>query len=265
MLSDLIASLTAAVSSAHRALGYLDEALDMRRRSRINRAAWQPHLDSTRAFVLAAAEKCPDRGCVVVLGSGLLLDLPLAELSAMFERVVLSDVVCLPETRRRIRAFRNVAYRELDVTGLAEQLAVMRRQGRQQLPEPAPPSMHEEEDLVVSLNILSQLWVVPRAFAGQRSPLLDPGQVDEWCGRIVESHYAWLRSLPCPVCLIADHEAVKRDRSGVVISRSSTVFGLGLPPTGRTWTWNIAPITQANPHASKELTVGAWFFPGPSA
>jgi hypothetical protein len=87
--------------------------------------------------------------------------------------------------------------------------------------------------------------------------------VDEWCARIVETHYRWLRSLSCDVCLIADHESVKRDGSGAVISRSSTVYGLDLPRPDEEWTWDIAPISRTNLHTAKELTVGAWHFRGP--
>lgn len=260
MLSDLIASFTTAISPAHRSLGYLDEMLDMRRRSRVNRQAWQPHLDRTRAFVLSAAARCAKRGRAVILGSGLLLDVPLPELSGLFREVVLQDVACLPEVRNKLKQYRNVSFSERDVTGLSEKLLQNKRRGVLQLPEALPPADSADADLVVSLNILSQLWVVPRAFVGRHLRQIDPGQVDDWCARITETHVAWLRSLPSPVCMIADVEAVKRDAGGGVISRASTVFGLELPERDETWTWNIAPLGKGNRHASKELTVGAWFF-----
>lgn len=260
MLSDLIASFTTPLSPAHRALGYLTETLDMRRRARSNRAAWQPHLDRTRNALLSSAEKCRGRNRIVLLGSGLLLDLPLAELSGMFAEVVLQDVVCLRETRSFIRQFRNVTFVEQDVTSLAEDLYRTRGQGLRALPQVPRPAHPDRPDLVVSLNILSQLWVVPRAYVGQNLKHHAPEEVDEWCGRIVAAHYRHLRSLPCAVCLVADFEAVKRDRTGAVVSRASTVYDLELPKPDEQWTWNIAPISRANPHTSKELIVGAWNF-----
>ena len=261
MLSDLIVSLMTQISPAHRALGYLDEMLDMRRRARINRTAWQTHLDHSRQFVLSSARRCTRKDKIVVLGSGLLLDVPLAELSETFGEVILQDVVCLPEARKQIGRFRNVLFIEHDVTGLAEPLHRNCQQGFPRLPETVPPAAAcGSASLVVSLNILSQLWVVPRAYIGRQLRQFDPGEVDDWCVKVVEAHYAWLCSLPCAVCLVADHEAVKRDSAGNVISRTSTVFGLPLPNADVTWTWDIAPITQQNPHASKELLVGAWNF-----
>jgi len=261
MLSDLTASFTTSLAPAHRALGYLDETLDMRRRARINREAWRPHLDNSRQFVLSSAHRCSNRDKIVILGSGLLLDVPLAELSETFREVVLKDVVCLPEVRKQLTTYGNVTFVGHDVTGLAERLHRNSRQGIIQLPDFAPSvAASDGASLVVSLNILSQLWVVPRAFIGRHLRQIDLEQVDDWCARIVERHYAWLRSLPCDVCLIADHEAVKRDVTGIVISRTSTVFGLQLPQADVSWTWDIAPIGKQNPHASKELIVGAWNF-----
>jgi len=262
LFSDLIASYTTAIAPAHRALGYLDEALDMRRRARINRTAWQPHLDNTRRFVLSAAEQCRDRGKAVILGSGLLLDVPLAELSALFKGVVLKDVVCFPEIRNRISRCRNARFVEHDITGLAERLYGLRQQVFRHLPEPRRARADEDHDagLVVSLNILSQLWVVPRAFIGQSHRLFAAEEVDEWCGRIVAAHYDYLRSLSCDVCLVADHGSVKRDPAGHIISRTSSVYGLELPPPDSSWAWDIAPLGKGNPHTSKELIVGAWRF-----
>ena len=260
MLSDLIDYLTTPCSPFIRRMGYLNEAIEMRGRSLLHAAAWKPHLDNTRSFILSSAEKCRNRSKAVILGSGLLLDVPLAEISSMFREVVLMDVVCLREVRKQIRTYHNVSFIECDVTNTAEQLYQNGLKGIDDLPESVPsvPGLGQDCGLVVSLNILSQLWVVPRAYASQRMRGLDEYAVDEWCGRIVATHYAYLWSLHCDVCLVADHEFVKRNSEGMVISRGSTVFGLELPRPDASWTWNIAPIGEASRAFSKELIVGAW-------
>ncbi len=261
MLSDLLAAFTTPLSPPFRALGYLDEMLAMRRRARRNREAWQPHLENTRRFVLSSAEKCRGRARAVILGSGLLLDVPLAELSELFRDVVLTDVVCLPEIRKRISRHRNVTFIEHDAAGIAERLHQMHRSGTTNLPEPASPArVCDGASFVVSLNILSQLWVVPRAYIGRHFRAVAPEQTEEWCGRIVESHYTSIRAVPRDVCLVGDYEFVKRDRAGNVIGRGSTVCGLTLPGPDAAWTWTIVPIGKDSPHASKELLVGGWQF-----
>jgi hypothetical protein len=241
-------------------MGYLDEAIAMRGRYRRNRASWQPHLENTRSFVLSAADRCRNRSTVVILGSGLLLDVPLAELSNLFREVVLMDVVCLPEVRRHISGYDNVRFVEHDATSIAERLYNNGRDGLPELPEASPVSSEINEDtgLVVSLNILSQLWVVPRTYAARHLRGIPEDRGDEWCRGIVEAHYQFLQSLSCNVCLVADHEFVKRDREGGVVSRASTIFGLTLPEPHASWTWNIASRGKSYPYLSKELNVGAW-------
>jgi hypothetical protein len=259
MRFDLIATLTTRLSPPLRALGYLDETLAMRRRARANHDAWQPHLENTRRFVLASAEKCRSRNKIVILGSGLLLDVPLAELAGMFREVVLADVVCLPEVSKCIKGHRNVRFIEYDVTGVAGPLYRNVRGGASALPEPAATIVeHGDADLIVSLNILSQLWVVPRAYAARHLRNIPSELVEDWCGQTVEAHYAALRALDCDVCLVGDHEYVKRDDKGDIISRGSTVYDLKLPEPDASWTWNIVPIGKDSPHASKELLVGGW-------
>jgi hypothetical protein len=240
-------------------MDYLYEAIAMRGRYRRNRAAWTPHLDNSRQFVLSAADRCRNRRTVVVLGAGLLLDVPLDALSSLFREVVLVDIVFLPEVRRRIRPFGNVRLVQHDVTGTARGLYDAIRLGSRHLPEAAPllPELQEAVGLVVSLNILSQLWVVPRAYALKKLPDLDAELIDDWCGHIVTSHYDFLESLPCSVCLVADHEFVMRDREGGIVSRGSTIAGLSLPAPDASWKWDIVPKGEER-HCSKELIVGAW-------
>jgi hypothetical protein len=260
MLLDLFTHLTTSCSPCVRRLGYLDETIAMRSRYRRNKAAWRTHLDNTCAFVLAAAEKVRNRNKVVVLGSGLLLDVPCAELSAMFREVVLMDVVCLPEVRRQIRGYGNVSFIEYDVTNIAERLYTNRQQGIHELPKAVPITSEIEKNagLVISLNILSQLWVVPRTYASTHRPAIPHEQIEDWCRQIVESHYASLASMSCDVCLVADHEFVKCDHGGSIISRASTLYGLVLPEPDATWTWNIVPAGNDGRSSSKELIVGAW-------
>ena len=260
MLLDLFTHLTTSCSPYVRRLGYLDETISMRRRSRRYRTAWQPHLDNTRRFVLAVADRIQNRDKVVVLGSGLLLDVPLAELSAMFREVVLMDIVCLPEVHRQIKGYGNVSFVEHDVTAVAERLYTNRLQGIPELPKavPAPSEFYKDAGLVISLNILSQLWVVPRTFASTQRPALPHDLVEDWCRQIVESHYASLASMSCDVCLVADQEFIKRDKGGSIISRASTLYDLRLPDPDASWTWNIVPAGNDGRSSSKELIVGAW-------
>jgi hypothetical protein len=264
MLLDLFTAFTTPGSPYLRRMGYVDEAIAMRGRYRRRRAAWQPHLENTRRFVLSSAQQCQTRNKVTVLGSGLLLDLPLAELASLFREVVLMDVVCLREVRKKIKRYGNVTFIEQDVTNIAERLYKNKQQRIYDLPEAAAARLigAEESDMVVSLNILSQLWVVPRSCAVTPLPRATEEQLDDWCGQIVERHYASLRSMPNAVCLVADYEFVKRDHEGKIFSKGSTIGGLVLPQPEESWVWNIEPLQEDSQFNSKELRVGAWHFAG---
>ncbi len=263
MLPDLFTSLAVRCSPYVRYMGYLDEAIAMRRRHRKRSRAWQPHLDKSRRFVLSTAEKCTTRNKAVVLGSGILLDLPLAELASLFQQVILVDIVCLPQVRKEIKNYSNVTFVERDITNIAEKLYRNKQERRHDLPDPAAGSWLQEEkaDLVVSLNILSQLWVVPRSYVLDPLPYVAEEQLDDWCRRIVEDHCATLRSSSSDICLLADFEFVKRDREGTIISSGSTVGGLTLPRPDESWTWHIEPLLCSSQFHSRELTVGAWHIP----
>lgn len=260
MLHEIFTYLTTPCPAYVRRLRYLYEIIAMRARHQRNRAAWRPHLANTRAFVLAAAERCGNRDSVAVYGAGLLLDVPLAELASRFGQVYLLDIVFLREARRQAQRYGNVTLVQHDATNVAEALCLGSRQGVRDLPEPDPalPECARRADLVVSLNLLSQLWVLPRAHARSHLEDLDEARLDAWCGRIVAAHYARLQSLEHRVCLVADHTCVERDAAGMVVHKGSTVHDLQLPAPDAEWTWNLAPIGEGDRERSTELLVGAW-------
>jgi hypothetical protein len=243
-----------------RHMDYLYEIIAMRSRHMRNQTSWMPHLQNTRRFILSAAKRCQNRNKVIILGSGLLLDVPLLELTSMFREVVLADIVFLPEVQRAVKKNVNVTLLPLDMTSMAQKLYENVQRGIRELPEAAPSlnALDEDAGLVVSLNLLSQLWVVPRTYVLKKLRGLEEEELDDWCGRIVSSHYAFLQSLSCDVCLITDFEFIKLDKNGVIVSQGSTIFNLRLPAPKESWTWSIAPMSGYRGYLSKELNVGAW-------
>lgn len=260
MLHELLTHLTTPCPPHVRRLRYLYETIGLRARHRRHRRAWQPHLENSRAFVLAAADRCEHHGSVAVYGAGLLLDVPLAELAQRFDHVYLLDLVYLRETRRRARRHPNVTLVEHDATNVAAAFLDHVRHGRAGFPDatPAPPECVCRADLVVSLNLLSQLPVMPREYALDHVERLDMAQLDAWCARVIAAHHAMLRTLDGGVCLIADHSYVKRDRAGTIVDSGSTVHGLTLPEPDAAWTWPVAPLGESDRDTATELTVGAW-------
>lgn len=255
MLHEAYLYLTTQCPAHVRGTGYLYEAIALTGRYARNRTNWQPHLKNSRKFVLSAAERCLDRELIVVLGAGLLLDIPLNELSDMFREVMLLDIVFLPGIRRALKRYDNVRLVEHDLTGVAKRLY----RGRD-LPEAAPavPRIMEWAGLVVSLNILSQLAVVPREYIKNHLKGIDIGLLDAWCRHIVSAHYESMRSLSCPVCLVSDFRYTLRDSQGLALEQGSTIEGIELPEPDVCWDWDIAPLGELTRSYSRMLDVGAW-------
>ena len=238
-LSDSIKCLT--VPYHLRAMGYVRELKALGARRNRCQSAWQPHLENTRAIILEAAELCPEKGKALIIGSGLLFDIPLLELSQRFKEVVLVDIIHLWRVRRQIARYPNVHLLQLDVTGIVAQIHRMAR-GRQpvQIPQYQPGFfLNDGFDLVVSANILSQLPVIPNGYMSRRIKTWSDDHLADFSRRLVENHLHWLASFPGLVCLIADLERLKYDGSKL-ISREESLWGISLPPGGREWRWNLA-------------------------
>lgn len=221
-----------------RRLGYLRESVSLLSRSRRCRAAWAPHLSAAQAVVREAFADLR-RGRAVVLGSGLLDDVPLAELAAAFERVLLVDAVHPWPARLRARRYGNVALATADLTGTEDWLL-----GHGPVAADPLAALCEGADFVVSANLLSQLPILPiDRFESRGLPV-----PDGLGARIVTDHLAALDRLKARVCLIADVMEREEDRGGAVTDRLDLMHGVTLPETAHAWDWELAPFGEAARH-----------------
>jgi hypothetical protein len=193
-----------------------------------------------------AAQGCPFRRRVIVLGSGLLEDIPLDYLQEQFEEVFLVDVVHLREVRQQAAAYPGVRLIEQDISGLARPLLAMNRRSTE-LPEPRAviPQLNAETDLVISANMLSQLCIVPLNYAVERFSFSDDAYI-EWCQQIIHSHIDSLLGSGARVCLITDLVHVETDRRGREIRREDMLFGVSLPDAAWLWDWELAPLGEVS-------------------
>ena len=209
-------------------------------RYRRHRGAWQPHLEATKQVILEAVAACPGRESVAVLGSGALLDVPLGEILAAFRRVVLVDVAHPWRVRLRAALTPRVALLDADLTGIGGAVSPG-------MEPPAPPDLPAvcEADLVISLNLMSQLAYVPVSQLERLGQTEE--QTDDFAGALVRAHLDWLRRLPGRVCLVTDVKRIVLDPQGGVIGEIDPLYGLSLPEGGTEWNWDIAPIGEMAP------------------
>ena len=123
MLAELALRLATPAARMTRKLGLVTESVALWSRGLRQRRAWAGHHARCRAVVAQAIAELPERRTAVILGSGLLRDIPLGLLCANFERVLLVDAVHLPQIRLRMRFRRNVTLLTRDLTGIMGWLA----------------------------------------------------------------------------------------------------------------------------------------------
>ena len=202
-----------------------------------------------------AIARTPRRRTALVLGSGALLDLPLAELAGAFRRVVLVDVVHPWRARIASRGVANVTRVTDDVTGVLDAVS----NGETASPRPYHRIDDPEVDLVVSLNLLSQLPVIPvRSLDGK----VGPEPLTAMAQDLVRSHLADLDRSRASTLLVSDVERVVVSRDGREVERNSLIADLAEPAHDREWWWDIAPAPEADPETSESRRVVARFVPG---
>ena len=224
-------------------LGYFDYQQGLIERHLKQEGGWDSHLARCRNFILKAAEFYkPEK--ITVMGSGWLLDLPLAELLEITGSVTLTDIVHPPEVIRQVSSLSNVKLSTEDITGgLIENIWHETRKAPlfgklKSLDGIEIPQFKFREDpgLLISLNIMSQLEVLPvrylktRTHAGEEELLKFRAAVQERHLELLHNHKS---------VLLTDTNEIFTDRSGGKTDVRSVVIDL---PEGRMkeeWEWDF--------------------------
>jgi len=260
MIIELLKHITTSTPEYVKKMGYLREVIAIEHRFKRCKKEWKEHLELSKQTILDSLSLCIHNKRVVILGSGFLLDLPLRELSNTFEEVVLVDILHMPSVREAVSIFSNVVLITSDITGLAEKLYISRPKPEGSLPQSEPflPYCDDDCSLVISLNILSQLPIIPSHYLMNDLKWKESEKLLCWSNQIMLDHYKALNHLKIPVCLISDYEMVYIDKKGNEIDRQITVPFLAKAKPYNQWRWNIAPIGIESRKYAVELIVSAF-------
>ena len=146
---------------------YLSDQQGIMRRYIREKENWDLHLKKSKSFILKAAET-KQKGKMVVLGSGWLLDLPLDDLSKQFKEIILVDIVHPKQILRKIENYSNVTTIKADITGglinfIYHTLKTDKKKKQKTLLTSAELfsfSLPENTDFVISLNVMCQLHII---------------------------------------------------------------------------------------------------------
>lgn len=236
MLLEAFKHFTTPCAPHLKSMGYLRELIALDSRYTRCQSAWHPHLENTKSVITDAVDATSNRNKVVVLGAGILSDVPIKKLSDRFESVLLVDVCFLNKTRRHLKGFSNVVLATSDITDVAAQLHAGAP------PKPSIPAEISlaDADLVISANILSQLPIIPTEYYQQIKPSIDHDTVYTFGRKIVANHLAYLKTCPGHICLISEIERQYCNRDHTT-KTEDPLWGYDLGLNGKEWFWDLAP------------------------
>jgi hypothetical protein len=262
MLLEWLESLATPCPRDLRDLGYRTELIAIGARHRRCRTAWADHIAHSRRAVLDAMRLTKRRRTAVVLGSGRLLDVPLAELAREFERVVLVDALHPLVSRLRARRYANVELQVADITGTTAALHRLKPGDKLPAPQPLPLLEAPDVDFVVSLNLLSQLGVLPAEWIERRLGAKAASAAEVFAAALTRAHLDDLARCAAAVCLITDIELQYVGPDGATVERHSSVYDVAPPPSVAEWVWPIAPAPEDHPTISEQRRVIVAHNPG---
>ncbi len=204
---------------------------------------WDSHLEHCRKFINRALEHFKPE-CVTVLGSGWLLDLPLAEMLERTGKVYLVDIIHPPQVLKQAGELENVILVEQDISGglIGE---IWKRTGNINLFrkirsfEPLDiPEFKTDFDpgYVISLNLLTQLesqlidWL-------EKKTAMNGEELMSMRKRIQESHLGYLRKHRS--LLITDYEEIVTKKSGEATTIPTLFVTLPEGLFSEKWTWDF--------------------------
>lgn len=256
MLLEALKYLNTPCAPHFKSMGYLHELIAMEGRYNRCRTAWQSHLEQTKSVIKDAIRHTAGSDKAIVLGAGILSDIPLHALSTHFKTVELLDICFLKSTKKKAQQYRNVQLRAADITGLVADL-----HANAVIPPPSIPDNLEltNADLVISANILSQLPVIPILYLQKKNQGLGQAELTAFEQDVIQSHIELLNRCTGTICLVTEVERTFLN-DGQVIESEDMLSGFELGIEGHSWFWDLAPKGEASPdYAIRNRVIGEYW------
>ncbi|GKT12076.1 MAG: hypothetical protein ISEC1_P1050 [Thiomicrorhabdus sp.] len=220
-------------------MGFLKEAIEMEARASRCQQSWSAHYQNCQKAIISAANRSLQKRTVLVLGAGSLNDVPLGVLSKQFEKVILVDLVFLKSARRLAAQFGNIDLVEHDITESLKWIV----NGQPLVQAPDAWLNNDEIDLVVSLNLITQLPLIPARWLINEFDLPEV-DADVIGKQLIFAHLHYLRMFHGEVCLIADRTGIEFDAQGNETDRFDPWWDVEPPKPEQSWEWGIIPLGE---------------------
>ena len=247
LFTPLIEHLTTIPPASTRAMGYVREISGIRKRYLRVRDAWAPHVEQCRAVILRGMDLAPQHRKAVILGAGLMHDVPLDELCRRFREVILVDIYHPLSSRWSTRRHANLRRVTADITNTVAEAYRVAWDRDEPLPASVPRLFLDdpEVDFTASVNLLSQLPCMPMTYL-QQQHVHSREKILEYSRGLLRAHMEYLRRLPGVVTLITDVRRLKYTLMNQLVEDKDLFFDVPPPASEITWEWRLAPCPEAD-------------------
>ncbi|MTI11297.1 hypothetical protein [Curvivirga aplysinae] len=268
MILEILSYITSPAPKWAKKLGYLTESIGIEARYERCKDAWASHLENSKQAIRDAAKTCTLKRTALIVGSGPGYDLPLEELANDFNTIILLDAVHPKYMKSRVKKLhKEIGHEKVilfsgDITELCDRLI----QDPNQIPVVGLPSLYHgfpDIDLVVSLNIASQLSISPTTWL-QSHGVDNDEAITKFGHDMVAAHLQWMLKFEKAIkLLICDRQWVTKEiLQGRVLERIDPLDGVKMPRPDKLWNWQICPVEEMpkadrNANLSRENVVGA--------
>ncbi len=235
--------------------GYAYQNVSLKFRSKRCSAAWQGHLGQCHMLVRQELQRVKPK-TIMVIGSGLLLEIPIAELLAKAEKIYLVDLVHDRNIRALAKRHPQIELVEKDVSCLLQNLK--KGQGPFQLKN--IPWEHlsswdlPKVDWVISANLLSQIPLM----ISESIPMTHSTYQD-FARRVRDQHIDRLIQQGDEVLLFADFETRYVDHNQNRLKTESYNVNLRDLEFLREWIWEVSPYGETSKDYKVEMLVKAYY------
>jgi len=238
-----------------RKLGYSKELIAIEARYKRNKSVWKNHLENSQNAIIEASQNCNKKSAVMILGAGLLYDIPLNFLIENFQKIYLVDLVFANRTQKAASNFDNITLVTHDLNGLEKQLINPKLNTLPKI-NASLPSTDIKPDLIVSANVLSQLHLAPIHLLDEKNIASDQ-QLYNYAKALIQAHIDLLKQQSRQVCLITDYIRITTDKNNKEGQESATL-DIKLPTPDHHWIWEIAPEGELSEVKSMKSKVYAY-------
>jgi hypothetical protein len=254
MLRELFLYLTTKVKPEAKTFGHLYEAIAIGEREKRCSQFWKPHREESKKLILDIANTIKEKKSLLILGSGPLHEIPIEELSKIFDSITLVDIVHLKETKKKYEYLHNLNFVEHDITELESIISIEKK-----IINKVPAAfLQDGYSLVISANILSQLAYHLQSFLEKYTN----ENLDKFSNQISSDHFEYLKKFNRPVLLITDIETYFKNQQNIVIDTQKPYMSINFPTPIRTWLWDVAPIPEYSPEISLQMKVAGFILNG---